>query len=99
MKTIEGKYNQCVVYTDLITAGTIGQLTALMNQRSAAGAKIRIMPDCHEGAGCVIGTTMTVQDKVIPNLVGVDIGCGMLVVKLKEKLQRNDSRFVSLDEA
>ena len=85
MKTIEGKYNQCVVYTDLITAGTIGQLTALMNQRSTAGAKIRIMPDCHEGAGCVIGTTMTVRDKVIPNLVGVDIGCGMLVVKLKEK--------------
>ena len=64
---------------------TIGQLTALMNQRAAAGSKIRIMPDCHEGAGCVIGTTMTVQDKVIPNLVGVDIGCGMLVVKLKEK--------------
>ena len=85
MTTIEGKYNQCIVYTDLVTAGTIGQLTALMNQRSAAGSKIRIMPDCHEGAGCVIGTTMTVQDKVIPNLVGVDIGCGMLVVKLKEK--------------
>ena len=84
MTTIEGKYNQCIVYTDLVTAGSIGQLTALMNQRSAASSKIRIMPDCHEGAGCVIGTTMTVQDKVIPNLVGVDIGCGMLVVKLKE---------------
>ena len=48
-------------------------------------SKIRIMPDTHAGAGCVIGTTMTIADKIIPNLVGVDIGCGMYVLKLEEK--------------
>ena len=85
MITLTGKYNTCIVYTDEITTGTEGQLMALLNQASMQGAKIRIMPDCHEGAGCVIGSTMTVRDRVIPNLVGVDIGCGMLVVKLKEK--------------
>ncbi len=85
MITIEGKYNSCKVYTDNITSGTIGQLTALLNQKCVSGAEIRIMPDCHEGAGCVIGSTMTIRDKVIPNLVGVDIGCGMLVTKLLEK--------------
>ncbi|MBR6322544.1 MAG: RtcB family protein [Lachnospiraceae bacterium] len=85
MKTLQGIYNSCIIYTDNITAGTAGQLTALLNQESCAGSKIRIMPDCHEGAGCVIGSTMTIRDKVIPNLVGVDIGCGMLVIRLKEK--------------
>lgn len=45
------------------------------------GAKIRIMPDCHAGKGCTIGTTMTISDKVCPNLVGVDIGCGVMLVK------------------
>ena len=84
MLTLTGKYNSCVIYTDLVTEGTAGQLTALLNQASSAGAKIRIMPDCHEGAGSVIGTTMTIADKVIPNLVGVDIGCGMLVTRLEE---------------
>ena len=49
------------------------------------GAKIRIMPDVHAGAGCTIGTTMTIVDKAIPNLVGVDIGCGMETIILKEK--------------
>ena len=83
MITLTGKYNTCIVYTDEITTGTEGQLMALLDQASMQGAKIRIMPDCHEGAGCVIGSTMTVRDRVIPNLVGVDIGCGMLVVKLK----------------
>ena len=47
-------------------------------------SKIRIMPDVHAGAGCTIGTTMTVIDKACPNVVGVDIGCGMYTVKLKE---------------
>ena len=84
MIELQGKYNSCIIYTDLVTPGTAGQLTALLNQSSTAGARIRIMPDCHEGAGCVIGTTMTITDKVIPNLVGVDIGCGMLVTRLKE---------------
>ena len=57
----------------------------LCNQEITSGSKIRIMPDIHAGAGCTVGTTMTITDKVIPNLVGVDIGCGMELIKIKEK--------------
>lgn len=57
----------------------------MLNQDYINDAKIRIMPDCHAGTGCVIGTTMTISDKVCPNLVGVDIGCGMLAVRIAEK--------------
>lgn len=84
MIELKGKHNTCKVFTDNIDNGTVGQLIALMNQSSVAGSQIRIMPDNHQGKGCVIGTTMTISDKVIPNLVGVDIGCGMAVAELKE---------------
>ncbi len=82
MFEISGKYNSCRVFAKEIDSGARGQLTALMNQKSIAGSKIRIMPDCHAGAGSVIGTTMTIGDTVIPNLTGVDIGCGILVTVL-----------------
>lgn len=85
MFELNGKHNKCKVYTDNTDNETISQLMNVLNQESVSGSTIRIMPDCHAGAGCVIGTTMTIKDKVIPNLVGVDIGCGMHVVKLKEK--------------
>lgn len=85
MIELKGKYNTCKIFTDNVDNATIGQVTALLNQESIKGSNIRIMPDCHAGAGCVIGTTMTITDKVIPNLVGVDIGCGMLTIKIKEK--------------
>lgn len=85
MIEVKGKYNSAKIFTDNVDSGTIGQITALLNQQSIEGSKIRIMPDCHQGAGCVIGTTMTIQDKIIPNLVGVDIGCGVHVAKLIEK--------------
>lgn len=49
-----------------------------------SGSKIRLMPDIYAGAGCTIGTTMTITDKIVPNLVGVDIGCGMETIKIKE---------------
>lgn len=84
MIELNGKYNNCKVYTDNIDNATISQLISLLNQKSVEGSRIRIMPDTHAGAGCVIGTTMTLKDKVVPNLVGVDIGCGMLAIKLKE---------------
>ena len=58
------------------------QVKALGNYSAYTDSKIRIMPDCHAGRGCVIGTTMTVEDKITPNLIGVDIGCGMLTVNL-----------------
>ena len=75
MIELKGKHNTAKVFTDNIDSATIGQVTALLNQESILDSKIRIMPDTHAGAGCVIGTTMTLKDKVIPNLVGVDIGC------------------------
>lgn len=61
------------------------QILELCNQEFVKDSIIRIMPDTHAGAGCTIGTTMTVKDKIVPNLVGVDIGCGMETVKLKQK--------------
>lgn len=84
MLELTGKYNTAKVFTDNIDATTISQIINLLNQPFVADSKIRIMPDCHVGAGCVIGTTMTIQDKIVPNLVGVDIGCGMLATKLEE---------------
>ncbi len=94
MFEINGKYASAKVFADVAEPSAIGQITALCNQPFAENSKIRIMPDVHAGKGCTIGTTMTVTDKIVPNLVGVDIGCGMETVKLKEKridLSRLDS--------
>ena len=98
MIQINGKYNTATLYTDTADDATVAQVTMLMNQPSVEGSKVRIMPDCHAGAGCVIGTTMTITDKVIPNLVGVDIGCGMLATKLKEQ-RINLPKFDSISQA
>ncbi|MGG5343172.1 RtcB family protein [Enterococcus sp. AZ192] len=89
MLTIKGKYNEAQVYTEMLDDATIGQIISLCNQEFAKESQIRIMPDTHSGSGCVIGTTMTIQDKVVPNLVGVDIGCGLYVVKLKKSIKTN----------
>ena len=85
MIILNGKYTDAKVYTDIIESTAIGQITQLCNQPVSEGSRIRIMPDVHAGAGCTVGTTMTITDKVIPNIVGVDIGCGMEAVRLKEK--------------
>lgn len=84
MIELTGKYNRCKIFTDVVDDNTISHILAFLNQESLEGSKIRIMPDCHDGKGAVIGTTMTITDKVIPNVVGVDIGCGMHTAKLKE---------------
>lgn len=85
MLILNGKYNSAKVFTDVIEDMAISQIIALCSQPVSEGSQIRVMPDVHAGAGCTVGTTMTVTDKVIPNIVGVDIGCGMETVKLKEK--------------
>lgn len=77
MIELKGKHNSAKVFIDNVDTGTIGQIIELCNQEFAKDSKIRIMPDCHVGAGCTIGTTMTITDKIVPNLVGVDIGCGV----------------------
>lgn len=85
MMTLNGKYGTTSVYASIIENEAISQIIELLNQPFVQNQNIAIMPDVHAGAGCVIGTTMTITDKVIPNLVGVDIGCGMETIKLNEK--------------
>ncbi len=85
MKEVSGRFNTAKIFTDVVDDASLEQIQALCNQEFTKGSAIRIMPDVHAGAGCTIGTTMTVLDKIVPNLVGVDIGCGMAVYVLKEK--------------
>ena len=85
MIEINGKFNTAKVFTDVIDSQSVSQIIELCSQEFTIGEKIRMMPDVHAGSGCVIGTTMTITDKIVPNLVGVDIGCGMETVLIKEK--------------
>lgn len=93
MFELRGKYNSAKVFTDNVDNETISQVMALLNTTAAAGSQIRIMPDTHAGAGCVIGTTMTLQNHIVPNLVGYDIGCGMRAARLSE----TEIDFATLD--
>lgn len=85
MKEVTGTYNTAKVFTEVVEEGAITQIQTLCNQEFVSNSKIRIMPDVHAGAGCTIGTTMTITDKVVPNLVGVDIGCGMETICISNK--------------
>ena len=85
MIELKGKYNTAKIFTDTAEQSAIAQIEHLLDQEFTAGSKIRIMPDAHAGMGCTIGTTMTITGKIVPNLVGVDIGCGMETVLLKDK--------------
>lgn len=85
MIELKGKYNEAKIFTDVVDEASISQVLLLLNQEFVTGSRIRLMPDIHAGSGCTIGTTMTITDKVVPNLVGVDIGCGMETIRIKEK--------------
>lgn len=85
MKLIQGKYNEAKIFTDIVDNGAVEQIQAICDSPIFKQSKIRIMPDVHAGAGCTIGTTMTITDKIVPNMVGVDIGCGMELIRIKEK--------------
>lgn len=85
MIEINGKFNSAKVFTDTLDSSSVSQIIELCNQEFTIGERIRMIPDVHAGAGCVIGTTMTVTNKIVPNLVGVDIGCGMETAILNEK--------------
>nr|WP_035385687.1 MULTISPECIES: RNA-splicing ligase RtcB [unclassified Exiguobacterium] len=82
---IIGKHNRAKVFNERIDDTTRAQIQTLVDQPFTKGASIRIMPDMHAGKGSVVGTTMTIHDKVVPNLVGVDLGCGMLCTEIKVK--------------
>lgn len=85
MIEIKGKYNQAKIFTDVWTAPPLPRFRSCVTRNLPQGSRIRLMPDIHAGAGCTIGTTMTIADKVVPNLVGVDIGCGMETTRIREK--------------
>ena len=85
MITIQNTINSATVYADAIDSGAEGLIRALCGSPISEGSKIRIMPDVHAGKGCAIGTTMTITNCVAPGLVGVDIGCGMTVMKVSGK--------------
>lgn len=85
MIELNGKYNFAKVFTDNIDNETISQIINLCNQEFIQGSVVRIMPDTHAGESSTIGTTFTIKDKVVPNLVSGDIGCGMETIKLKNK--------------
>lgn len=84
MLELQGKYTTAKVFTDVVDEASISQVISLLNQPYVDGSRVRMMPDIHAGAGCTIGTTMTISDKICPNLVGVDIGCGMETIRIKE---------------
>lgn len=82
---IKGKYNLAKVYTDVVDPIATQQLQDICDSEAFKDSVIRIMPDVHAGTGCTVGTTMTITDKAVPNMVGVDIGCGMEVTQIKER--------------
>ncbi len=95
MMKIEGKINTAICYATVVEYEAIEQIRRMCDYEFTSGSKIRIMPDVHAGKGCTIGTTMTVVDKAVPNVVGVDIGCGMYTVDLG----KDDIDLAKVDEA
>ena len=101
MKTIEikGKVSTALCYVNVVEEDAIEQIKRMCDYSMSEGSQIRIMPDVHVGKGCTIGTTMTVKDRVVPNVVGVDIGCGMYTVnmgKVDIDLERVDDIVYSI---
>lgn len=94
MIQIQGSCNTAVCYTNTLDKTSVGQIKAVCDMEAFADSKIRIMPDVHSGKGCTIGTTMTITDKAVPGMVGVDIGCGMETVRLEQR----EIDFCKLDE-
>ena len=92
---IKGKVNTAICYARVVEEEAIEQIRRMCDYPMTEGSRIRIMPDVHSGKGCTIGTTMTIIDKVVPNVVGVDIGCGMYTVNLGKA----DVDFEKVDEA
>ena len=95
MLQIKGKVNTAICFARVVEDAAVAQIQRMCDTEMTKGSRIRIMPDVHAGKGCTIGTTMTITDKAVPNVVGVDIGCGMYTVKLG----RVDIDFEKVDEA
>ena len=100
---LKGRYNEAKIFTDVVDDTSVEQVMLLLNQEFAAGSRIRLMPDIHAGAGCTIGTTMTIKDKAVPNLVGLTLAAawkwegwriGVLTVRSWTGLSMTGSRPV-----
>ena len=87
MFEVKGKYNLAKVYAKTVEESAVEQIKQFLDQKFSVDSKVAIMPDTHAGSGCVIGFTQTIKDKVVPNLVGVDIGCGMLACKVSKEFK------------
>lgn len=86
MKTIKNDIGvETLIFAETLEEEAYEQIKKLCHFEAYQNEKIRIMPDAHVGKGCTIGTTMTITQKLTPNLVGVDIGCGMLTIELNDK--------------
>lgn len=93
--TIEGKYNHAKVFNPNIDESSYQQIEKMMDREEFKESKFRFMPDVHYGKGSTVGTTMTVEDKVVPNFIGVDIGCGVNVTELDiNKKEASDKKFL-----
>lgn len=90
MITLNGKNGSAKVFIDSLDNETISQVIGIMNHPVSEGSNVAIMSDCHAGKGCVVGTTMTIKDRLVPNIVGVDIGCGMFATCLGQIQHDND---------
>lgn len=95
MFEIKGTVTTAVCYAKVVEEEAIEQIRRMCSYALTENSKVRIMPDVHAGKGCTIGTTMTVEGRACPNVVGVDIGCGMYTVKLAER----EIDFARVDEA
>lgn len=93
MIEIRGKFNTAPCYTPVLDGKAADQIRLVCDEEAFRDSKIRIMPDVHAGKGCTIGTTMTITDKIVPGMVGVDIGCGMETVQITQR----DIDFEKLD--
>ncbi|MCL2198181.1 MAG: RtcB family protein [Defluviitaleaceae bacterium] len=94
MVKVTGNHNTAICYTNELEPASYEQIKTVCDREEFSDCKIRIMPDVHAGMGCTIGTTMTISDKIVPGMVGVDIGCGMETVKIAER----EIDYAALDE-
>lgn len=103
MITIKGQYNKARIHTDIIEENVIEQIKEICNLEELKNSKIEIMPDCHLGKGCVIGTTIVqnITDAINPSYVGVDIGCGVsaIEVSIDDNNFNEEKLFEILDDA
>jgi RNA-splicing ligase RtcB len=97
MREIKGKYGTAIIYNDDVEQEAISQIYQLLEQPMSQDAHTRLMPDIHSGKGCVIGYTAKLTDKTVPNLVGVDVGCGVFAVKLGKRSKVHKD-FQKLDD-